>query len=420
MGSEAARALAYFLFCLFSLFSFSSAAAPNPQWSIDVTLYAFLAMAVVVSAAFIGLAYMLSQLLDVPALSAWVKIEVQELVISAVIVVFLVAMVASINTAVQFTTGDASAYDAAKNYLNDSGNMGIALHEEIVEAGFWVNVAGGFSYSSAVSITPIKVGGNWGSAPMSGLGGLVGALGNAADSVALTVLLVSAQKAFLVFFMSIAAIMMPLGVVMRTFPLTRKLGALFLGAGAGAAIAYPTALVVAKEVYGNYSEALGEKVSNAAIGIPHLDNPPASKLMCNPKVQFFTSGFGAGELGWWVAICTPVCAVACTSSNVAYFACFAECFMHTCRVPTEKWYSVGASAVAMGMGIAAKSYIREFDAREYFEPVNARMLPAATEYIVLMVVLFLLPLIFALVLTRNFIVIFGGESQLYGLFRLVG
>lgn len=428
MGERVAGAAALIVFCLFSLFSFSHADSPNPQWGIDVTLYAFLVMAVVLSAAFIGMAYMVSQLFNAPALGAWVKIEVQELAMSAMIVVFLVAMVATVNSAVRFATGSNDAYSAAIGYLDEVRDLGLVLHQKLVEVGFWVNMAVGFSYSTAVSVTPIKVGGNWSSAPASGMGGLAGAVGNAVDSVALMALLVGAQKVFLVFFMSIVAIVMPLGVVLRTFPLTRRIGALLLGAGVGIAVVYPTALVLSKEIYENYAAQIEGRIDNAAKGVPHLGAPPASDVMCNPKVQFVASGFGLGEIGWWLAICSVSCpisaAIQCAGTGPGYGACFAAkfayCFNYSCREATDKWYSIGTSAFAVGMGEISREYISDADAAEYFNAINEHALPAATEYIVLMLVLFLLPLIFTIVLVRNFISLFGGESQLYGLFKLVG
>lgn len=447
MGSGVAKPLAFFLVCLFSLFSFSYAILPNvadlgeqgrepvyeareAQWGLDATLYAFLAMAVVLSAVFIGLAYMASQLFNAPALGAWVKIEVQELVVSAIIVVFLVAMVASINGAVAFSTGEENAYEAAINYLEGTRDLGLLLQEKLLKVGFEINIAAGFSYSTAISITPIKVGGNWSSAPFSGMGGLAGAVGNAVDSVSLTVLLISAQKVFLVFFMSVASIIMPLGIALRTFPITRKMGALLLAAGVGTAVVYPTAIVVSKEIYTAYSPIMKNKVENAdAPGVlPHLGRPPTSDLLCNPTVQFIASGFGLGEIGWWLSICSVSCsihaAVKCAASNIGYAACFAayfqQCFFVTCKQATDKWYSIGTSAYAVSMGTFAREYLRDADVEGYFEAANDYALPAATEYIMLMLVLFLIPIIFTIVLIRNFAALFGGESQLYGLFKLVG
>jgi len=391
------------------LFSFSH----GQQWGSgeDLVLYGFLAVAVAVSAAFIGLAYMASQLFNVPALGAWVKIELQELVISAVIVVMLVAMAASINSAVAFASGSDNAYDAAVNYLDGMRNSGTILHDKLLHVGYLVNIAAGFSYS--VSISAIYAGGNYGSAPRSGLGGLAGAVGNAVDSVALTVLFISAQKVFLVFFVSVSTIIMPLGVVLRTFPLTRKLGALLLAAGVGTAIIYPAAIAVAGEIYEVYGQDMQNKIAKADLGVPNIGSPPGSDLLCNPGMQWFASGFGLGDLFWSIAICTPVCAA--TAAVGGFWACWKGCSNTVTIV-----YSLMTSSYGLTMWPVSLNYIGEYDAQDYFDPINANALPAATEFSVLALVFSLLPIIVAIVLIRNFAVLFGGESQLYGLFKLVG
>ncbi|VVB58702.1 Uncharacterised protein [Candidatus Anstonella stagnisolia] len=410
MGSGVARALALFLCCLFSLFSFSHA-APNQQWGAagDVMLYAFLALAVALSAAFIGLAYMASQIFNVPALGAWVKIEVQELVVSVIIVVLIVGMTASLNSAVAFATGTDGYYDAAVAYLDGFRDLGLQLHQKLLHVGYLVNLAAGFSYS--VSVSAIYAGANFSSAPRSGLGGLVGAVGNAVDSVALTVLFISAQKVFLVFFVAISSIIMPMGVVLRTFPFTRKLGALLLSAGVCTAVVYPTALVLSKEIYNVYGTDLQAKVANADKGVPNLGSPPGSGTLCSPAAQWFASGFGLGDLFWSIVYCVPSCAL----SGPLSWACYNACSQGVSLV-----YSLITSSYGMVMWPVSVGYIGQFNAGDYFTPVNENSLPAATDFSVLALVFSLIPIIITIVLVRNFSNLFGGESQLYGLFKLVG
>lgn len=396
-----ARAVALFLLCLFWLFSFSFA-QPNQRWGLDEGLYGVLALAVIVSAAFIALAYMLSQFLSVPALAAWVRIEVQELAISAIIVVFLVGMMATINVAVSFISGEEGYFGAAGDYLDSIAQSGQQLHYKLLRVGFLVNIAAGFSYSTSVAITPIPVGGNWGSAPMSGLGGLAGAVGNAVDSVGLTMLLLVSQKVFLVFFVAAAAVVMPLGVVLRTFPMSRRVGALLLAAGVSTAVVYPTALVVSGVVYNAYAPELSQKISNADKDVPNIGRPPASNVMCNPIVQLAISAFGLGDL-FYKLLCWlfPPTAVLCEKGVTV-------------------WYSVVSSGVGFGMGMASNAYIGKVNAAEFVNPINENSLPAATEYVVIALVLSLLPIIATVIMVKNFASLFGGESQLYGLFRLVG
>jgi hypothetical protein len=55
----------------------------------------------------------------------------------------------------------------------------------------------------------------------------------------------------------------------------------------------------------------------------------------------------------------------------------------------------------------------------YYAPLLNFALPATAKYVVLSLMVFLIPLIIAMVLLRNLAIAFGGEPQLYGISKLV-
>jgi len=100
------------------------------------------------SAAFLGLAYMAAKLFELQVLEAWVRIELGELVKSMFIAVFCVALIASVNTASQFLSGESGSTDvigAAQGFMQALYSDGHALYTKLSIAYF--NVAKVASYS---------------------------------------------------------------------------------------------------------------------------------------------------------------------------------------------------------------------------------------------------------------------------------
>ena len=376
-------------------------------------IYMWVGLSVAIAAAFLGLAYMASRLFSLQMLEAWVKIELQELMASLVIAVLCVALIASLDSASQFLTKE-NAIDAAGSFLKTVYSDGQTIYLQV--GRLYYNAARISSYSYTAGLSAVYMSTSISSSPAAGLSALIGEIGQGMDSVASFMLLAAAQYSFLQFFRTAAAVMLPVGIFLRSFSLTRKVGGMLLAAVIAAAVVYPASFIVSNEVYSVFSSQMLAKVTQMPLVDP--GNPPATGLICNPYMQTFVASpipLVGGELGWSTIICTPVCAL----STVAFAACWDGCYNVIQIV-----YMIIKAAFPVIMYPFLSHYVSTSATpaqlvANYYDPAFNNALPAVTQYAVLSLVVFLIPLIIAMVLLRSLAITFGGEPQLYGISKLV-
>jgi len=383
------------------------------------------------ASAFLGLAYMASQLFQLPMLEAWVKIELGELVKSMVIAAFCIALLASVNGAAAFLSGEDSnsqttVAGSAGSFMRVLYNDGQTLYLKLALIYFNVAKVASFSYSAGLSL-----GGyasvSYSSSPAAGLSPLLGEIGQAMDTVGNFMLLASAQAAFLRFFTTASTVMLPVGIFLRSFSFTRKVGGTLLAATIAAAVIYPSSILLSREVYLTFADEMKGGNNFADVKVPNAKNPPSADVVCNPDVQKFVRSpipLVGGETGWWITVCIPVCLIVAAASTVGFAAAFATCFMETCKnvinivfmilkalFPVLLWLSV---FMPFENHLSPTQLIKEF-----YEPLQQFVLPAVVKFSVLSLVTFIIPIIITLSLLRNLATAFGGEAQLYGLSKLV-
>ena len=415
-GKQKPGRLIFSLIAILFLVQAANAAQSAPSNWYD-NIYFWVGMSIAISATFIGLAYMAGKLFQMQMLTAWVKIEVNELAASMIIAVFCVALIASVNTASQFLTGEpnTSIIDSARDFLkNQVYSNGAFIHSKLSEAYFNAARVASYAYTAGVSVGVMSFSAS--ESPASGLSPLVAQIGLGIDTVTNFMLLASAQSAFLKFFQSAAAVMLPVGIFLRSFSLTRKIGGVVLAAVIASAVIYPAGFFISKEVYKEYSADMIDNAKN--IKVTDAGNPPLAGMVCNPWMQQFVQSpipF-LGETGWTIIICPIVCA--------PYFYWYAAC-MEICRQVIFYTYMIIKStfpviAYAAVLAPFASSIGTSGDLiKGYYEPLAEYALPAVAKFSVLSLVTFLIPLIIAMTLLRNFAIIFGGEPQLYGISKLV-
>ena len=394
----------------------SSPVAPVPSttnWYDSV--YLWTALAVALSAAFIGLAYMAGKLFEIQLLEGWVKLELQELMASIVIAVFCVALIASANGAAQFLSGETGAtdvVDAARSFIkNGIYEDGRSLYRNLGLAYF--NIARVASYSYSAGMTYGFVSASFSESPASGLAPLVSEVGQAMDSASNFMLLAASQSAFMAFFKSAALVMLPVGIFLRSFSLTRKIGGTILAAVIASSVIYPVGMLLSKEIYSTYQPDLQASTQGITKVAP-APNPPLANAVCNPLMTQFVMSplpFVGGELGWYIVVCIPLCAI---------LQCHAICYQ------ILQWTFVIINSffpIIMYLGILGPfaSGINDFSGIQnaYYNPIRDYALPAVAKYGVLSLVVFLIPLIIAMVMLRNLAIAFGGEPQLYGMSKLI-
>ncbi|MFA6214355.1 MAG: hypothetical protein WC717_03690 [Candidatus Micrarchaeia archaeon] len=382
-------------------------------------IYVWAALAVIMASAFLGLAYMASQLFSVRVLEAWVKIELGELVKSMLIAVFCVALIASVNGASAFLSGEDGSTDvisSAQAFMYRLYGDGKALYTKLAVAYFNIAKVASYSYTAGMADPFGYATVSYSSSPASGMSPLVGEVGQALDSVANFMLLAASQAAFLKFFGSASIVMLPVGIFLRSFSFTRKLGGTLLAATIAAVVIYPSAILLSREVYGTFSQDLLSDI--AKVEVEPAKNPPSAEIVCNPVQQYFVQSplpFLGGEIGWWVIVATPICAL----SGPGFISCMIGMYQTIS-------YVFGLLKAIFPFIIYTTVFITmELDTtldklmENYYDPLQQFALPAVAKFSVLSLVAFLIPIIISLSLLRALAAAFGGEAQLYGLSKLV-
>jgi len=390
----------------------------------DWGIYIWTLFAVAISSSFLALAYMASKLFGIPVLDAWVKVELRELAASMLIAVFCLGLIVTANSASQFLVGEsgttniiAVAQDFMQNTVYEDGKF---IYGKLGVAYFNTAKSASYSYTAGTNIGVASV--SYSVSPASGMAPLVAEVGQAMDSVSNFMLLAAAQYSFLNFFGTAVGVMLPVGIFLRAFSFTRKIGAVVLAAAIAAAVIYPASFVVSKEIYGIYrQEMMGNTIVYSSTGAHAIEvrqatNPPLAGLVCSPYMHaFINSPINLGEIGWWLTICT----VPCATMLAGFLACMESCY----NVVSYAYFIIinlfkifwAPVFVAVGGGSPNTTELMA----GYHEPLMKYALPAVTKYAVLSLVVFLVPLIITMVMLRNLAITFGGEPQLYGISKLV-
>ncbi|MCX6773143.1 MAG: hypothetical protein NTV88_05250 [Candidatus Micrarchaeota archaeon] len=439
----------------------SAHAAPVTPWFSDI--YLWVGLSIAISASFLGLAYMAGKLFQLNMLDAWVKIEIQELGAAMIIAVFCIAMVATADSAAAFLTGQPSHIgDFAKGSIQKVYNDGRDFYRALGDVYF--DIAKVASYSYSAGITPGYVSYSISASPGAGLYPLVTEIGGAMDSVANLMLFLIAQQALIIFFVNASVVMLPVGIFLRCFSLTRKVGGVVLAAVIGASVIYPASFAISDAIYKPYSPHLAASTHNLNVIAGSLDpgNPPLTGVVCNPAMQYFiqsplgfagaligmvfqngggvggaigmiTSEIGAGllsgETGWQIIVCPLVCATPCAATvGTGCAQCLAKCYIDVQNtfVDIKSFYPIAmypllTSYVGGGVGLLplGNYWGGNTIVPKYFEPVRQFALPEAAIFGVLTIVYSIIPIIISMTLLRNLAVTFGGEPQLYGISKLV-
>lgn len=361
----------------------------------------------------IGIAYMLSKLLSLPQLDAWCRMELGELLISVLIVVIIFAIVGGANSIVNVLTGEDDYIKAANGMLDRQiTNMKILL-DELVQVNYAVSKYVGFSFTGSLNI--IIVVPYWSSAPNCGMMPLSVAIMSALDSVSLAILVTASEKLFLNFFSKVVLIyLLPIALVLRTFPFTRRIGAALIALSLGVYIIFPFSIIIAGGIFDsirgdsessiNPSNMYEIATNNEDIQKEIKKSPPGKGVICNKFNPLFTL---IGEQGWCTIICSWI--LATLFGAAAYPIC---CFV----VHILYW------TIELGFGLIMTPALRSYASVElstFYDPLYNIALPAVTMSVLLSIVLYLIVIIFTIIGTKSIAAALGGEAQLYGLEKLI-
>lgn len=366
--------------------------------------------AIMVTISVISIAYIIAKAFSLPALEAWTKIEMQEALISALVLLIVLATVTSSNEIVSVMTGIPDYMTAAQGTLSYQQEVMRDIFTELMELNHYIAKIAGFSYSQSAGALIVSA--YWSRVPMGGLSALSLPMATAMDQLSLAMLTTSAQKLFLQFFAFVVpTFMLPLALVLRTFPLTRKIGAALIAVAVGLYIIFPFSVILGGAIYNSVRTAPGSDISDAKIGeiavasTMDIGDPPFSDMICSKTMAVFTS---IGELGWGLLICIPLMIASLGIINWGM-----------CYPIVQLVYLVAVSTFPLGFTSALQGYTSRVDWHVLYNSLYNNALPATSLSLMLSLVLFLLAVIMTVSATRAIAVALGGEGQLYGLSKLV-
>jgi len=230
-------------------------------------------IAVIMSAFFVSIAYMLGSLLQIPMLINWAKGELMQVFASALIIgglIWLVSMITVLSASMAGATGiDCTFTDVADKYAREEleqapCHINVAqqylqiMYENLYEmsrdllvTGTLLSAISNFNITFEMLIPP------WTTAtmvPFAGMNMIFETLFTSFEMLSKIMLLLKFQMYFLSFiWRALFPMLLVLGVIMRTFWFSRKLGGLLIAIAIGMFIAFPLFYTLSYYVLGGTS-----------------------------------------------------------------------------------------------------------------------------------------------------------------------
>jgi len=214
----------------------------NASWGLFVGLSISIAISIV------GLAYMVGEFLNSPQLKAWVKSELYEVGISILIVALCVAGIALMDTLMSSLTGGHDAFAKADMFF---GTLQARLTQIYLNLMKYEVIMGVFS-TFGVSVPfpePYLISIIVGYTPLASLSLLVEAHTMLVDFIGVAFSLVLGQQMLLDFIKeNMLKVFLPMGVLFRAFPFTRRMGSSIIAIAVVAYMVYPLTVMLDQEI----------------------------------------------------------------------------------------------------------------------------------------------------------------------------
>lgn len=337
-------------------------------------------------------------------MASWVKIELQELFITAIILALVGAAFVASNGVAQTLSGSSSYQALAMNYLDSSIADMTDYSLALAKANLLVSKASQFSFSASYGgffIVPF-----WSSAPRSGLAPLNISLMSGIDALNNAILVQVVLKIMLVFFQAVVPVwLFPLGILLRLLPPTRRVGSTLIAFSIGLFMIFPFSVVIAGEAYNILKPGFHTTI-DGQFGIKDIDKPPLASLLCSEWMQFYTI---LGEPGWIFILCAWMLLIP-----------FVGAAMYSvCATIINIVYKLSIPLFQVAFTPIMNSYANSLPITETFDALYSVALPGVVERVMTALVLSLVVAIITVSITRSISTALGGESQFYGLSKII-
>ncbi|VVB66385.1 Uncharacterised protein [Candidatus Gugararchaeum adminiculabundum] len=377
-----------------------------------------------VSILVVAISFMASRIFQSPHLEAFAKVEFREAVISILLVSLLASLIvpladnfgslfyeqyaAQIPTAMGAPVSQSATvfgstvevrnyFKMAYAYLDESSDYMARMYLRLLEAEKILVKYTTFSYNIA---TPgWYVAGIFSMSPSGGISLVSIGVSQGVNALSNGVAFNTAEKLFLkIFEYNAFRFLLPLGILMRAFSITRKLGSTIIAIAIGMYIVFPLTVVLAGNIY--YSVP---RIDPSAVALPK-DLPPPPKYMCDQTMQFMIS---LGQWLWTLIKCIPQCA------GPHFWICFWGC--HAGVMVWFNWLSMGFLIAAVPTLIAYAN----ISVSQVYWPLANSVLPAVARISAITFILPILSIFITVTSITNISKMIGGDTNIIGLFKIV-
>ncbi len=210
-------------------------------------------LAMLVGFLFAAILYMGSQYLRNAEMEVWARTEFSEAAVSAFFVANALLFLAILNAAIVPTfAGSNDIYDTAYCYINDVTNQLAHVYGKIATAIFAWGMFGylGGSLAAVIPIFFIQLKVGVSASPFYGLGIVATTLGVASSFLSFSIFSIVGQGVFLGFVNdTMSRFFLPLGIILRSFALTRRLGGTLMAVAIVLFIGYPMTMLMNQTIY---------------------------------------------------------------------------------------------------------------------------------------------------------------------------
>ncbi len=195
-----------------------------------------------------ALAWMLSEILVSPQLKAWVKSELYELGVSALLIVLVIALLGVFSAASRTIAGSDDFYKPAETYLKHMQSKGVDYYIKLNSYEFIIGFFTTMHTSVFLPARPpfrisVSLGPGVGLTPVSEGNILI------TDFTGVAVAANSVQLRLLTFFQkTMLSVFLPLGIFLRTFFLTRRVGSSIIAFAITGYFMFPVSVIMVQEM----------------------------------------------------------------------------------------------------------------------------------------------------------------------------
>lgn len=382
----------------------------------------------------VALAYLAGRYFQSQRLSAFSKIELQEVVTTAIIIAIIIPLLSGAKTGIIHTMmppmldGSGGFLDPSTREVSVNGVQRQIYNEmeqplaKTIEALAKSNMRlsklvsynfnyrlGGYGYAAYTSSA----------SPGSGASVLSSAMYMAIDSTSINMFLSSAIKIIYVFLDHITyLILMPLGILLRFIAPTRKLGSTLIAISIGILLVFPLSVFWSTTLLD-----VGPGGYDSTKIIESQSNPPGADIVCSDVVGALAK---AGE----EPIGNLVGALICSLFPPTFPACFGHINPAPIPIPDAtsgvSGWTQFAVWVTKTIFLGVESVLLESHAPdsaevvdEAYGPMRDYLLPLTVGRNMSILLMVLIQLTSTIVITKGIAQVLGAEGRIYGLSRMV-